>query len=827
MFLHNHGKTALKLKDREVSYDALLREVHHYSELFPATTDKVLIFSENRLEWVYSFYAGWKNNCTIIPVDYLSTAEEVEYIVHDSSPEVWFCSREREPVLRQVADSVGCKPQILIYEEINSTDLTAKTQPGNLASPDMNATALIIYTSGTTGTPKGVMLSFENILANIEAVSIGVEIYSIDERVMLLLPLHHIFPLLGSMIAPLFVGATVAICPSLQSEDIIKTLQDNRITILIGVPRLYKVISKGIMDKIKGKKTARLLYALAEKIGSRGLSRKIFSTVHNKFGGSLKYLVAGGAALDPEVGKIFTTLGFEILEGFGMTEAAPMITFTRPGQVYIGSAGTAMSCTRIEIREGEIVASGKNIMQGYLNRPEETAEVLQDGWLYTGDLGNLDDRGRIFITGRKKEIIVLASGKNINPVLIEQKLDQLTDCINEVGVFVKDDILQAVIRPDFQTLRKESIQDIDDFFRWNIIDAYNKTVSRSKRILKFTLIDEELPKTRLSKLKRFQLPELVTSREVRKSKNPAPEFAEYHIIKEFIEKQVNRDILADDHLEIDIALDSLDQISLLSFLKSTFGVEISEEKLMDHQTVRLLSTFVREKKEKIEVEEVNWQEILQEKGDLTLPKTWFTVILFQQFSKLFFSLYFRFTGHGLQHLPDTPCIIAPNHQSFYDALLVAAQFKGKFMRKTYFYAKEKHVQNGVIRFLADRNNVIVVDVTSGLRESIQKLAAVLEKGKNIMIFPEGTRSKDGDLGDFKKLFAILSIELGVPIIPVTINGAYQALPSGRLIPRPLCPISVTFEQPVYPQGHSYGSLTKEVYQQVEEGLLKPPTPAEP
>ena len=820
MLLHYSDKTALKFKDQQISYPELHQQSARLAQLFSTSANRVLICSENRPEWVYAFYASWQNDCCVVPVDYLSTVEEILYIVQDSRPEVFFCSKERATVLKQVIKQLDYNPQLFVFEDIAT--VTDKQEPipakPSVQQPDPDKTCLIIYTSGTTGTPKGVMLSFENILANIEAVSHGVKIYTAEERVMLLLPLHHIFPLLGSMVAPLYVGAMVAICPSLQSEDIIGTLQDNRITIIIGVPRLYKVISKGIMDKINQKAVARLLFTLADKIDSPAFSRLLFKSVHKKFGGALKYLVAGGAALDPEVGRIFKTLGFEVLEGFGMTEAAPMITFTRPGQVTIGSAGTAMSCTQIEIRDGEIVASGKNIMQGYLNRPQETQEVLRDGWLYTGDLGRIDDKGRIYITGRKKEIIVLGSGKNINPVLIEQQLEHLSPYINEVGVFAKDDVLQAVIRPDFAKARSEDIQDLDDYFRYQVIEAYNKTVSPAKRLLTFTLIDEELPKTRLSKLKRFQLPELVGSRQRSKSDAEQPDSQEYTLIKQFIEQQTEKTILADDHLEIDIALDSLDQVSLLSFLQSTFGVEISEEKLMSHQTVRLLSEFVQEKKKRISVELINWKEILQEKVDLNLPKTWITVNLFNKCSKLFFKLYFKFKGEGQTNLPETPCIIAPNHQSFYDGLLVSSLLQSKFAKNTYFYAKEKHVGNKLLQFLANRNNIIVVDINSGLRESIQKLAEVLKKGKNVMIFPEGTRSKDGTVGDFKKLFAILSTELNVPVVPVTINGAFQALPTGSLFPKPFCPISVSFQQPVFPEGHSYESLTALVHRQVEKRL---------
>ncbi len=821
MFLQDHKKTALCWKGQNIQYEELLCKAAEYADLYPQGTKRVLLFAENRPEWIYCFYSGWKNRATVVPVDCFSTVEELTYIARDCAPEVFFCSREREAVLRKAAALLDYSPHIFVFEDIAETGPKKSSSPPTaLADPPLEETSLIIYTSGTTGDPKGVMLSYENILANVEAVSIGTPIFSREERVMLLLPLHHIFPLLGSMVAPLSVGASIALCPSLKAEDILNTLQENKITIIIGVPRLYTIICKGIIDKINKKKIARLLFMLAEKAGSKKLSKTLFKTVHNKFGGHLKYLVCGGAALEPDTGKNFTTLGFEILEGYGMTEAAPMITFTRPGQVTIGSAGTAMSCTEIDIRDGEIVASGKNIMQGYLNRPEETAETLIDGWLYTGDLGHIDDKGRLFITGRKKEIIVLPSGKNINPVLIEQKLEKLTDCINEVGVFVKDDILQAVIWPNFFKLREKSVTDIEDHFRWKIIDAYNQTVSPSKKILKFTLIDEELPKTRLSKLRRFQLPELVGNREARKKEAKHPDFEEYLIIKGFIEKQTTKEIFPDDHLEIDIALDSLDQVSLQAFLQSTFGVDVNEEKLMQHQTVRRLAEFVRDTKEKISVELTNWHEILKEKVDLSLPKTWATANFFKNVSKLFFSLYFKFTGKGQENIPDTPCIIAANHQSFYDALFVASFLNNSFLKKTYFYAKQKHVKNKLLRFLADRNNIIVVDINSGLKESIQKLAEVLKTGRNIIIFPEGTRSKDGNLGDFKKLFAILSKELEVPVVPVTIKGAFEALPTGSLIPRLFCPITVTFQPPIVPQGHTYESLTEQVYQRVEQELLR-------
>ena len=195
------------------------------------------------------------------------------------------------------------------------------------------------------------MLSFRNLETNIMAVSRYIKIYTPESVVMMLLPIHHIFPLVGTMIIPLYLGATVAMSPSMVSADILKTLKDNRVDIVIGVPRLYAVIVKGIMDKIKASFAARTLYSIARKVKSPAFSKKVFKTVHDKLGGNIHYLVSGGAALDKVVGEQFTTLGFEVLEGYGMTEAAPMITFTQPGRVKIGSPGEVMKQTKVELRD--------------------------------------------------------------------------------------------------------------------------------------------------------------------------------------------------------------------------------------------------------------------------------------------------------------------------------------------------------------------------------------------------------------------------------------------------------------------------------------------
>lgn len=816
-FISSKETIAITYGSEEITYSSLLNNIYATARLWENyQCERVAIFAHNCPQWIYTFFSSWVNNTTPVPIDYLASSDEVAYILDDCRPGVVFYSDATAKTFEEALKKANNKPVTI---KIDSQQLPAINQVHDtLSIHDINKTAVIIYTSGTTGNPKGVMLSFDNLLANIEAVTSYIPIYTAHRSVLLLLPLHHIFPLLGSMIAPLFVGGLVAMSPSMASEDIIQTLQKNKVAIMIGVPRLYAAIRNGIMDKIRKQKVAHALFKIVKTVGSPSFSKKIFKKVHDRFGGNVTYMVCGGAKLDENVAADFKTLGFEMLEGFGMTEAAPMITFTRPGRWKIGSAGEKMPGMEVESRDGEIVARGRNIMQGYFNKPEATAAIIKDGWLHTGDLGYFDSQGFIHITGRKKDIIVLSNGKNINPEEIEFKLKEISPIVAEAGVFMKDDKLSVAIYPDFQKVKELNISDISEEIRWNVIDLYNKNASPYKHLTKFFIQKEELPKTRLGKIQRYKLETITSPDEKKNSSATEPDFEEYVIIRDYLKEQKNVLVNPDDHLQLDLGLDSLDKISFQTFLESSFGIELHEDTFTHHPTVVRIASYMREKKKKFSHEAVRWGEILKEKIDLSLPKNMFTQNLIKNISRIGLSLYFRVKAEGRENLPDGPVIIAPNHQSFLDGLFVSIFLSNKAMRETYFYAKEKHVRNPLIRAFATRNNVVIMDINKDLKQSLQKLAALLQKGKKIMIFPEGTRSRNGELGSFKKAFAILSRELNVPIVPVSIKGAYDALPRGSIFPKPFKRIKVKFNKPVYPAGHDYNSLSDLVHRILKADL---------
>jgi len=287
-----------------------------------------------------------------------------------------------------------------------------------------------------------------------------------------------------------------------------------------------------------------------------------------------------------------------------------------------------------------------------------------------------------------------------------------------------------------------------------------------------------------------------------------------------LESQVDMDVLPDHHIEFDLALDSLGKISLIDYLERNFGVKLDEKKLSSLSTVRQISEYVREKRKWFKQETLNLAEIIKEKVDVKLPKPSFLTHIFKSASNWFFKLYFKYRVEGKENIPSGPCIIAPNHQSFFDGLFVVSFLKHSQVRKTYFYAKKKHINNAILRFLANHNNIIIVDLEKDLKESIQKLAAALKKGRKVIIFPEGTRSKSGKLGEFKKTFAILSSALNVPVVPVVIDGADKALPVGAKIPRFKAPIRVKYLQPVSPEGKTPEQIRDKVYTLIDQNLQK-------
>ena len=815
--IRDHGKTALIYGGREISYSELIENVGSLARLIDTLPDeRVAILSENRPEWVYALFGTWRRGSIAVPIDFMSTPEEIAYILKDSGCKLAFCSNQTSENLRRAVEIAD-----IDIEVINFDDTPLPKPYDKVYHREPEDIALILYTSGTTGQPKGVMLTFKNLFSNIEGVA-EAGIAGREDSTLAILPFHHSYPLMVTLLLPLHLGATVVFLDRLTPEGIIDKLQRYRITILVGVPRLLNLFHKRIMERIEGNVLTRLIFRLAERIEVQAFRKKVFSKVHEAFGGNLKYMVSGGAKLDLKVARDLTTLGFTVLEGYGLTETSPIVSFNTPENLKLGSVGLPLKGVRVRItEEGEIVVKGPNVMKGYWNKPKETSEILKDGWLYTGDLGHMDEDGFLYVTGRKKEIIVLGTGKNVNPEEIESMILKESDLVKEVGVLEIGGKLHALIHPDFEKAKERGIVNLEETIKWEVIDRVNRRLPEWKRIVGFRLSPVELPKTRLGKLRRFMLPQIYK----RASEKPRAEedlsileTEEGRLIKEYLEKETGREVLPSHHIELDLGLDSLGKVELLSFLEKTFGVSLTEEELSKHSLVKDIVELVKGRKEKAELREVSWKEILEHAPPFEPANYPLIFRLGRLLLRAFFKLYNRAQIECVENLPDKPFILAPNHASYLDAFLIAALVPEKVGKDLYFLGEEVYFRNPITSLFGKLAHVITVNINRKLRESLQKVAQVLKRGKAVVIFPEGARTRTGELLEFKKGVAILSKELGVPIVPVGLVGTYEAMSIHDRFPKPV-KLKVRIGKPIYPEGKSYEEITSELRAEVER-LLK-------
>ena len=809
---------------KDVTYQEMLQHVSvfgsHTRELNPK---KTIIFSENRIGWVYAFFSVWQNRSIAVPVDATATVSDLEYIVRDCTPECMWVSEACEKVAREVVSRLDFDVRILVINEVEKEDISGfDIVPSTLdeKSYEDDAIALIIYTSGTTGSPKGVMLTYRNLWANKAGVCDEVNVFNGKRRTLMLLPVHHVLPLMGTVIIPILQGDGIIICETLQGPDIMEALCRGKVGIFVGVPRLWQMLYSGIMKKINASFVARTLFTICKKAKSPKLSSIVFSSVHKKMGGHLDYCVCGGAALDKEIGEGLTALGINLLEGYGMTEMAPIIAFTRPGDYICGCAGLPLPSVECKIVNGELCCKGNNLMKGYYNRPEETAQVIDsDGFLHTGDLAYLDEKGRVYLTGRTKEIIVLSNGKNVQPNEIEYKLEKYENRVKEAAVVQNGDMLMGIIVPNEAWARNLSDEEVEITLKKEVIEPYNLTVTNYKKLMSIFVYRGDLPRTKLDKLQRFKLKDILKSKgeSVKSKVESAEEMSnEMRIIKDYIESEKKVEVHADDHLETDLAFDSLDKVGLQGFIEQTFGVDILPEMMT---TLRSVAEKVESGKTHIDVNKMDWHEmLLANNSSLELPSTSVFYPLHAKLFKSFLKLNNRLKIVGEKNVPKKgPFIIAPNHQSFLDGPIVASGLSCKTLRNSYFFATEEHVKRPVVKSLAKRNNIILMEKRN-LKNSILKLSEVLKLGKNVVIFPEGSRSYDGEMVPFKKTFAILSKELNVPVVPVCIRGAYDVLPRGSKWIKPK-KIEVEYLPPVMPEnGDTYDSISDKVRDSIQKGL---------
>jgi len=814
MFLEKTERLALvDFENNHINYIDLVNNIKYYSDNFINLEENKfgLIIMENRPEWIYSFFTIWDKNSAAIAIDAQSSPKEILYVLEDSNPDIIMCSNETEKNILEAISNYNFKDSIKVLNVDNfKIDDEKMKKIANsqfeLRNPEGNQTAAMLYTSGTTGSPKGVMLTYNNLMTEMEGIY-EKGIFDHRDQILALLPFHHVLPLTATVLLMLRYQTSIVFVRKIASKEIFEALEKNRVTALIGVPRVFKLFYDGIKQQIDAKFITRAIFKIMSKSKSIPLKRKVFSKVHKKFGGHLDFIVAGGAKLDPEIARFYETLGIYSLEGYGLTETSPVIAVNSKKERKIGTIGKKLYNVDVKIENEELWVKGPIVMKGYYNKPEKTAEVMtEDGWFKTGDLAKIDEEGYITIIGRRNSMIVLSNGKNIDPETLENRLIAKSDkLIKEAGIFNHQNKLAAIIIPDLLECRKRNINNVKTYIK-NIVEDYNLSAHNYEKVLDYKVFEEELPKTRVGKLRRFMLPNLYEQNVVKKAKVAEPDNEVYKILKEYVKKAKGIEPQPEENLELEIGMDSLDIVEFFAYIENNFGLQLDEEKFAEMPNLKLLSEYINEKAVKIENNEINWKQIIEEAKPIKDDKNrWITKFL-KVFLDVIIKVYFRIQRNGREKLDPKPKIYVSNHQSFIDPLILGSLLPKSILYNTIFLAIDWYFKKFPLKLLVSNGNVILIDINKNIRKSVEEIVGYLKSGKNVLIFPEGARTKDGKVAEFKKVFAIISKELGVDVQCLGIKGGFEAYSRYMKFPKPK-KIKVAVLDTIKPEG-SYEEIAE-------------------
>jgi long-chain acyl-CoA synthetase len=819
---------------------------------------RIAILSENRPEWVVAYLGAYLSGMVAVPLDTQISPAEWHTLIMDSEAQVIFVSGHLKQKFEESLPDCSSLQWIVSLDTVPGARDARKELSGliewalNIPSPpelpevSPSDIVTIIYTSGTTGNPKGVPLTHSNIMSELRGIFQVIEMTE-DDALLCLLPLQHVLASIINVLVPLSKGGQVVFADTLKRAEILQALEEAGITVLATVPQFFYLFHNRIQEEL-GKKSPMMrrlfrgmlrLNRFSMRVLGINLGKIIFSQIHRSFGTRLRLFVSGGSAFDIKVAQDFHDMGFTILQGYGLTETTGASTVTPIKNNVVGSVGPTIPGVEIRIINpdesgiGEILIRGPVVMQGYYKNPDATNAAIQDGWFHTGDLGRMDAKGNLFITGRQKEVIVLPNGKNIYPDELEAHYSQspFIQEIAVIGVYSKQERgerLHAIVVPNFDYLKSKKIANTREILRDEIAALSNK-LAKYKRLMSYQIQAEPLLRTTTRKIKRVELKRLVESGQLQSADNaPAPgesgaednalmESAIGQEILACLQTTYHRDgpIAANMNLELDLGFDSMERVELLASIEQLLHFQLPEDFGAEIFTIRDLITRVEQQAGVAPRSGVSsrqsWKTILEassmdeEESALHVSGTlasFFKYLFLRVIYYLLFRTLLRIETRGIKNLPEKgPYLVCPNHQSYLDAFVLVSTLPFRVFRRMFFVGYSFLFTSWYMKLAARLTNIVPVDPDAHLLRAMKAGALGLRKGLILCIFPEGGRSFDGKLQGFKKGASILSRELSVPIIPTAIQGTHEVWPRDSVRIRPH-KVRITFGRPLFPEESS-------------------------
>jgi long-chain acyl-CoA synthetase len=761
--------------------------------------DRVLLIGENSPDWVVAFFSILYAGAVAVPLDHMVSAEELASICKIAEPRAALLS---ETVHRRLSRTIGEMTGDVVQFEFDELARPFLLRAGAPVKPeiDRKALAALFFTSGSTGTPKGVMLTHGNLTAEVSMLS-RVFTLSEDEVLLSLLPLHHTFEFTCGMLLPLASGSKIVYPLGVDAANLSSTLAQIRPTAMIGVPALWQAIHRRIVDEVESR--GAVVHSVFERLRDLNrrlstdlglnLGRLLFRAAHQALGGRLRLAVSGGAALPNRVAEFFNDIGLRLLEGYGLTEAAPVLSVAHPDEPLIpGSVGKALTGVEIKLisengdEVGEILAHGPNVMAGYYRDQAATDAALKDGWLHTGDLGRFDDHGRLYIVGRAKDVIVDAGGNNVYIDEVEEAYSH-SPYLKELAVVglktPGGEQVAALVVPAYA--RGQSRRAVHDQLQAHFAKV-GATLNPHKRIRILRFTDSDLPRTRTRKIKRAEVAGLLRRMIAQGSED---RHADVDVEPWLVEtlSQVTADgakICSATRLIEDLGLDSLALAELGEHVAARTGREITPEELGNLRTVEDLQQAIAQSSRRprlpsyahlAEPYTPRMPALIRRLGEAAASST--------QRALLGGWLKPRVIGRG--NIPaNRNVIVVSNHCSHFDFAVVRSALGAMGDRLVVLAARDYFFKTPMRRFVAHNfTPLIPFDRERAQLESLDQALDQLAAGRSVLMFPEGTRSTDGSLQEFKSGVGYLALRSGCDVMPIHISGTYEVLGKGRVVPR--------------------------------------------
>jgi long-chain acyl-CoA synthetase len=802
-------------RSRSYSYAEVARAATGFAarlhELGARKGDKVVFWSENRPEWIVAFWGCLLRGIVVVPIDYRASPDFLARVARIVGAKLLLIGQDVPPF------SVAIDAPVWKLHEFDWASLQAPVNaPPSPILIGRDDVAEIIFTSGATADPKGVVITHRNVLANIVPVERevlkyrkwGTPFYPL--RFLNLLPLSHMFgQALATFIPPMLPGVVVFM-RGYNPGEIVEQIASRRISVVVSVPKILDVLKEHVARTYGGPETG----APREHFTKRWWR---YRKIHRAFGMKFWAFIVGAAPLDPALEAFWSELGFVVIQGYGLTETAPIVTLNHPFGTKKGSVGKAIAGVEMKIAaDGEILVRGENVTSGYFNAAEETARAFEDGWFHTGDIGEIGEGGQLYIRGRKKEMIVTPEGLNVFPEDVERVLAGVAGIKDAavVGAPIgSEERVHAVL-----VFKGGAAADAEA-----VVRQANASLEDHQKIRRAVVWPEpELPRTEgTRKLKRA----LIRDWLVRGGTTPHAVAHGSDALAALLAKYAGRSDLSPETTLEELGLSSLERVELMVALEDAFQARIDEGAFSEARNMGELRTLVEHAaaSDTAPAEPVDfpvWARAWWARAFRRIHLPLWVLPLARAFA------WMRIEGREHLENLEGPVIFASNHQSFMDGPVIMAALPprwryslapamGKEMFAAHFFPAEHGraawLTNSLSYYLAVLffNAFPLPQREAGARQTLRYIGGLLGEGTSVLIFPEGRRAKEGVIDTFRPGIGMIGSRLGVPIVPVRLDGVHKVLQVGWRMARP-GRVRVAFGAPIRLVGDDYAALAGQV-----------------